>query len=63
VTAPVLIVHGERDAVVPIASGLRLYDLIKGPKRFMRIAGGGHENLGGFGIVEAAKKFVHDTID
>jgi fermentation-respiration switch protein FrsA (DUF1100 family) len=63
VTAPVLIVHGERDAVVPIASGQRLYELIKGPKRFMRITGGGHENLGGFGIVEAAKKFVQEKID
>jgi fermentation-respiration switch protein FrsA (DUF1100 family) len=60
VTAPALIVHGDRDAVVPIASGQQLYRLIKGPKRFMRIAGGGHENLGGFGIVEAANKFMEE---
>ncbi|MGH6770150.1 MAG: alpha/beta hydrolase [Xanthobacteraceae bacterium] len=63
VTAPVLIIHGDRDAVVPIASGQRLYQLIKGPKRFMPITGGGHENLGGFGIVEAAKKFAEEKFD
>src|SRR5688572_10239706 len=41
VTAPVLVLHGDRDAVVPIASGQALYQLIKSPKRFLRIPGGG----------------------
>jgi fermentation-respiration switch protein FrsA (DUF1100 family) len=63
VTAPVLIVHGDRDNVVPIAFGERLYDLIKGPKRFLKITGGGHEGLGAFGIVEAARKFIVDKFD
>ena len=63
VTAPVLIMHGDRDTVVPIASGQALYQLIKSPKRFVRIPGGGHENLGAFGALEAARKFVADTFD
>jgi fermentation-respiration switch protein FrsA (DUF1100 family) len=63
VRAPVLVLHGERDNVVPIASGERLYALIKGPKRFVRIPGGGHDNLGGFGVVEAARKFVDEEFD
>ena len=58
VKAPILVLHGDRDDVVPIASGERLFSLITGPKRFLRIAGGGHENLGGFGVIEAARKFV-----
>jgi len=33
VTAPVLIVHGENDTVVPVALGERLYGLIRAPKR------------------------------
>ncbi len=33
VTVPVLIVHGDRDTVIPIQSGERLYALIKAPKR------------------------------
>ena len=33
VTAPVLVMHGDRDNVVPIASGEQLYKLITSPKR------------------------------
>lgn len=58
VTAPVMILHGDRDAVIPIASGERLYGLIKSPKYFTRIAGGGHEDLASFGAYETAKAFL-----
>jgi hypothetical protein len=63
VTAPVLILHGDRDTVVPITSGERLYALIKGAKRFARFPGGGHEDLGTRGAVEAAKKFIADPME
>jgi fermentation-respiration switch protein FrsA (DUF1100 family) len=63
VRAPVLVVHGDRDRVVPIGSGERLFALIQSPKRFIRIPGGGHENLGGFGIIEAVRKFVQEKFD
>ena len=63
VTAPVLILHGDRDQVVPISSGQMLYNLIQSPKQFVRIPGGGHENLGSFGISEAVKKFLDEKFD
>src|SRR5215470_17848626 len=62
VTAPVLIVHGDRDTVIPIESGEQLYALIAGPKRFLRVPGGGHEDLG-MRAVEAAKAFMAERID
>ena len=37
VRAPVLILHGEKDAVVPIDLGKRLYSLIQAPKRFVTV--------------------------
>jgi fermentation-respiration switch protein FrsA (DUF1100 family) len=37
----VLVVHGEKDPVVPITLGAQLYGLIQAPKRFVRVAGGG----------------------
>ena len=57
VTAPVLVVHGEDDAVVPVKLGERLYGLIRAPKRFVRIASAGHNDLGAR-AVEAAKQFI-----
>jgi len=62
VTAPVLIVHGDRDAVIPIESGERLYSLIEGPKRFLRVPGAGHEDLGPHAI-EAMRAFVAERFD
>jgi fermentation-respiration switch protein FrsA (DUF1100 family) len=57
VKAPVLILHGEQDRIVPIALGERLYEMIRSPKQFVRLPGVGHE---GFGLpaVEAARKFL-----
>jgi fermentation-respiration switch protein FrsA (DUF1100 family) len=57
VTAPVLVVHGEDDAVVPVTLGERLYGLIRAPKRFVRIANAGHNDLGAR-AVEVAKQFI-----
>jgi uncharacterized protein len=60
VTAPVLIVHGDRDTIVPFALGQRLYGMINAPKRFVRVAGGGHNDLGAR-TVAAAKEFLAQT--
>ena len=57
VTAPVLVVHGENDTVVPITLGERLYDLLQAPKRFVRVAGVGHNDLGAHAVA-AAKQFI-----
>jgi fermentation-respiration switch protein FrsA (DUF1100 family) len=57
VTAPVLVVHGENDAIVPVTLGERLYGLIRAPKRFVRIANAGHNDLG-TQAVAAAKQFI-----
>src|SRR5712671_175213 len=62
VTVPVLIVHGDRDTVIPIESGERLYALAQDPKRFLRVAGAGHEDLGTRAI-EAMKAFVAERFD
>jgi len=55
VTAPLLIVHGAQDQTIPIAFGERLFALAREPKQFVRIAGGGHDDLGNFGIADIAR--------
>jgi fermentation-respiration switch protein FrsA (DUF1100 family) len=57
VTAPVLVVHGEDDTIVPMTFGKRLYDLIQAPKRFVRVVGAGHNDLGAHAVA-AAKRFI-----
>src|SRR5262249_37076864 len=63
VTAPVLVLHGERDNVVPIALGERLYELINAPKLFVRFPAAGHNDLGVHGAIDIAKPFVSGGLE
>jgi uncharacterized protein len=58
VTAPVLVVHGERDIIVPIRFGERLYGLIPGPKQFMRLPNAGHNDHESHGLTEMLRPFL-----
>jgi uncharacterized protein len=58
IAAPLLILHGARDAVVPIEFGERLFALAREPKRFIRYPEGEHENLASFGALDAALVFL-----
>jgi fermentation-respiration switch protein FrsA (DUF1100 family) len=61
VTAPVLILHGTDDAVVPISYGERLFALANEPKRMVRIPGGGHVDLDAFGAQAMAQFFIAEA--
>jgi fermentation-respiration switch protein FrsA (DUF1100 family) len=41
---PLLVLHGERDEVVPFAQGRRVFDAAPEPKRFFAIPGAGHND-------------------
>ncbi|MBR0697998.1 alpha/beta hydrolase [Bradyrhizobium lablabi] len=58
VTAPLLIMHGASDPVIPISFGERLFALAHEPKQFVRFPGGGHENLDDFGAIGIAQQFI-----
>jgi len=57
VTAPILILHGERDTVVPIKYGERLYSLIRAPKQMVRLPGAGHNDHDEHGGVPVWRDF------
>jgi fermentation-respiration switch protein FrsA (DUF1100 family) len=42
VRAPLLVMHGNRDGVIPIALGERLFEAAPEPKRFLKLAGVDH---------------------
>ena len=59
VTAPLLIMHGARDPTIPLRFGERLFALAHEPKQFVRFPEGGHNDLGDFGAVETARRFIN----
>ena len=63
VKAPVLVLHGARDRIVPIAFGERLFAMVQSPKRLVRFADGGHEGLDQHGALAAVKNFIAGKID
>jgi fermentation-respiration switch protein FrsA (DUF1100 family) len=58
VTAPLLVLHGERDEVVPIALGERLFALANEPKRFVRFPAGRHVDLDRYGALDTVRSFM-----
>lgn len=61
VQAPVLIIHGTRDAVIPLEMGQKLYEAAHEPKTFFPIEGAGHDDpyvVGGEHYVERLRAFV-----
>jgi uncharacterized protein len=63
VTAPVLILHGLNDRVVPYAMGEQMFDLAKGNKHIVRFLDGGHEDLDQYGALHAVGRFLAGDLD
>jgi uncharacterized protein len=63
VTAPLLILHGVHDHVVPYAMGERLFELANKPKHIVRFLDGGHEDLDANGALNAVARFLAGDLD
>jgi uncharacterized protein len=62
VKAPILILHGAHDTVVPLRFGRALFDAAPDPKEFWLAPGAGHENLTRSGALEAVRAFLERLI-
>jgi fermentation-respiration switch protein FrsA (DUF1100 family) len=60
VTAPLLVMHGERDPGIAIRFGERLFELANEPKRIVRFPMGGHEDLDAHGAIATVRHFLYD---
>ncbi|NNG05006.1 MAG: alpha/beta hydrolase [Inquilinus sp.] len=58
VAAPLLVLHGESDGVIPSRFGRRLFEAAPEPKAAHFIPGGGHNNLNALGISELVLAFL-----
>lgn len=60
-TLPKLFIHGEKDDIVPLWMGKRLYNLAPPPKEFYLIAGAGHNDtyqVGGPAYFDRLRSFI-----
>ena len=63
ITAPVLILHGVHDHVVPFAMGMRMFELTKAPRHIVRFLDGDHDNLDANGALRAVGEFLGGDLD
>jgi uncharacterized protein len=63
ITAPVLILHGVRDRVVPYAMGEEMFALTTAPKHIVRFLEGDHEDLDRHGALHAVGRFLAGALD
>ena len=63
ITAPVLILHGARDQVVPFVMGERMFELTKAPKNIVRFLDGDHQDLDAQGALHAVGRFLAGDLD
>lgn len=61
VRAPLLVLHGERDQVIPFDHGQQLYELANAPKRFLRFPTGRHSDLPQYGSIGEIRRFLADV--
>ena len=58
VRAPILVMHGERDRVVPVRYGRALFNAAPEPKEGWFAPEAGHENLASYGGLDVAIAFI-----
>ena len=55
---PLLVMHGDSDAIIPIRSGQKLFNQASEPKTFVSLKGAGHNDLQLFSVAEVAREFI-----
>jgi len=63
VTAPVLILHGAHDHIVPFAMGEQMFELVKSRRHIVRFLDGDHEDLDAHGALHATGRFLAGDLD
>jgi fermentation-respiration switch protein FrsA (DUF1100 family) len=59
VKAPLLVLHGDMDGIVPVRFGERLFALANEPKQMVRFPLGGHVDLDDHGAPDAVRAFLN----
>jgi fermentation-respiration switch protein FrsA (DUF1100 family) len=60
ISTPLLILHGARDTVIPVAMGQRLHALAREPKKLILFPNGNHVDLDQHGAVDELRKWIDE---
>jgi fermentation-respiration switch protein FrsA (DUF1100 family) len=58
INAPLLVLHGSEDEVIPASSSRALFEAAREPKEYVEFQGGGHSDLFGHGALERIRPFL-----
>ena len=61
IRVPVLMMHGERDGIIPIGQGVALFNASSAPRRFVRFPAAGHNDLPRHGADSQVLRFLADV--
>ena len=61
IDAPLLIIHGEADPIIPVSHGREMLAAAREPKRGVFIANAGHGDLGAHGAGAVIQEFLTET--
>jgi fermentation-respiration switch protein FrsA (DUF1100 family) len=61
IKAPLLVLHGERDGLIPIRLGQKLFEAAREPKRFVRLPGVGHLDVLETGGLAPLRAFLEEV--
>jgi hypothetical protein len=65
VSMPVLVIHGDRDDIIPIEMGRRVFAAAREPKSFYVIEGADHNNtyqVGGLAYFQRLRRFIAEVV-
>jgi len=62
---PLLVIHGDRDGVVPLDFGREVFDAAAEPKQFLELSGAGHNDIlhvSGRDYIEPLVRFAKEAV-
>ena len=62
VRAPLSIIHGSRDRIVPIDSGRKLFEAANEPKEFIELKDAAHNDLPDWGSLQTGQKIIENLL-
>jgi uncharacterized protein len=61
INAALLVLHGERDTVIPVTMGRALHAAAREPKRLLLFPSAGHSDMDDHGAVQAVARWLEET--